>query len=108
MATDAPSFDFNHELALAVQGVVRHRHALDTVLHEAHVPQEARLRHSVAIGDAIGNLDTGNCLQYGLDAEETRAWMDDGRPGGACPAPPDPDFSEDPGAVIPDLGPPHA
>ena len=97
---EAMAFDFGAQLALAVQGVVRERHTLASVLHAAQVPAEAKLELSIAIGDAIGNLDTHNCAQYGLTVEETRAWMQAGRPAGIAPAAPEPDFSEDPGAVI--------
>ncbi len=100
MANEAAAFDYADQLALAVQGVVRDRHTLASVLHAARVPAEAKLKLSIAIGDAIGNLDTHNCTQYGLTAEETRAWMQEGRPAGIAPAAPEPDFSEDPGAVI--------
>jgi hypothetical protein len=97
---EATAFDFGAQLALAVQGVVRERHTLADVLHATHVPQESKLKLSIAIGDAIGNLDTHNCAQFGLTVEETRAWMQAGRPAGIAPAAPEPDFSEDPGAVI--------
>ncbi|HYG13134.1 MAG TPA: hypothetical protein VD885_03210 [Methylophilaceae bacterium] len=100
MGNEAEAFEYEDELSLAVQGVVRERHTLADVLHATHVPQEAKLKLSIAIGDAIGNLDTHNCTQYGLTVEETRAWMQAGRPAGIAPAAPEPDFSEDPGAVI--------
>jgi uncharacterized SAM-dependent methyltransferase len=97
----------NEQLDQTVQGVVRGHLALNAVLHRADMPEKTRQRLSVAIGNAIGNLDDRNCAEFGLTAEETRTWMKAGRLTDAIPRAPEPDFSEDPGAVIPDIHPGH-
>jgi hypothetical protein len=83
----------------AVQAVVRHNAGFDTVLDDTMTGRE-RQRLAVAIGHALGNLEPENCERYGLTADEIRSWIAAGRPAGFSPGAPEPDFSEDPGAVI--------
>lgn len=103
MSIDALTADEKEQLIKAVQGVVRGHCPLDVVLHTANITEQTRQRLSVAIGNAVGNLDDRNCSEFGLTAEETRAWMNAGRPTDVIPQAPEPDFSEDPGAVIPEV-----
>lgn len=97
------AFNERQQLNEAVQKVVRRHSALGAVIHELDIQPEACYRLSVALGDAIGNLDERNCNEFGLTVEETRAWIKAGRSADTVPSAPEPDFSEDPGAVIPDI-----
>ena len=87
------------QLNSALQAVVRRNVALDDVLDDT-IKGKERQRLAVAIGHALGNLDLHNCDRYGLTTEETRTWIEAGRPAGFSSQPPEPDFSEDPGAVM--------
>ena len=87
------------QLQNAVQAVVRRNVGFDAALDDT-IKGMQRQRLAVAIGHAVGNLGPQNCERYGLTVEEIRAWIEAGRPAGFIPRPPEPDFSEDPGAVI--------
>jgi hypothetical protein len=100
MSDDKLEFGYGEQLAEAVRNIVCRRIAFDAVLHAANIPEPDQIEFSVALGDAVGNLDEHNCAEFGLSKAETRAWMQAGRPAGSEPSAPEPDSSEDPGAVI--------
>jgi len=94
-------FSYGPQLAEAVRRIVRDRVSLDDVLHTDNIPEPDWLKFDVALGDAIGNLDLHNCTKFGLSVEETRDWIEAGRPASPPSTLPQPDHNEDPGAVIP-------
>jgi len=101
MADKLIGFNYDTQVREALRQIVCGRQGLDTVIEAAHIPPEDKMQFSVILGDTLGDLNEENCVEYGLSREDTLAWMNDGRPAGAQPSAPSPDYSEDPGAVIP-------
>lgn len=100
MSDEKLQFDYNEQLQEAVRAIVCDKTTFEAAMKAANIPEQDELELAVALGDAIGNLDLHNCADYGLSVEETRAWIRAGRPAGSVPSAPQPDHSEDPGAVI--------
>lgn len=96
------NFRYEDQLRVALEQVVCGRLGLVTVIESADIPENDKMEFSVMFGDALGDLNEHNCTDYGLSEKDTIAWMNDGRPAGSHPSAPEPDSSEDPGAVIPD------
>jgi len=101
MAEKLAGFDYDNQIKEALKQIVCGRLGLDTVIESANIPANDKMEFSVILGDTLGDLNEENCVDYGLSREDTLAWMNDGRPAGSQPSSPVPDFSEDPGAVIP-------
>lgn len=101
MQDELTGFGYENQLREALKLIVCGRVGLDEAIASANIPPEDKMQFSVILGDTLGDLNEENCTDYGLTREDTLAWMDDGRPAGSQPSAPAPDFSEDPGAVIP-------
>lgn len=95
------NFRYENQLKAALKQIVRGRLGLITVIESANIPESDKMGFSVILGDTVGDLNEHNCADYGLSEKDTLAWINDGRPAGSQPSAPEPDFSEDPGAVIP-------
>lgn len=102
MQDQQTNFRYENELRVALRQIVCDRLGLIPVIESAHIPESDKMGFSVILGDTVGDLDEHNCADYGLSEKDTIAWINDGRPAGSQPSAPEPDFSEDPGAVIPD------
>src|SRR5438045_2188137 len=105
MSDSELNFRYGEQLAQTVRQIVCKGAALDAALHEANIPEQDHLLFAVAVGDAVGNLDVHNCVDLGLSVEETDAWIKAGRPAGSSSSVLQPDYTEDPGAVIQVRGP---
>lgn len=100
---DKPAdFRYEDQLRVALKQMVCDRLDLITAIESANIPESDRMGFSVILGDSLGDLNEHNCADFGLSEADTIAWMNDGRPAGSQPSAPEPDFSEDPGAVMPD------
>ena len=105
MSEKQTSFRYEKELRAALEQIVCGRQGLIPVIESANIPKADKTEFSVMLGDALGDLNEHNCADFGLSEKDTIAWMNDGRPAGSEPSPPIQDYSEDPGAVIPDRAP---
>lgn len=101
MSDKLNNFRYENQLRAALKQIVCDRLDLITVIKAAGIPESDHMEFSVILGDTLGDLDKHNYSDHGLTEEETIAWIKDGRPAGSLPSAPVPDYSEDPGAVIP-------
>ena len=101
LSDELAGFGYMNELKEALRKIVVERLAMDAVSKSLNIPASDKTAFSVILGDSLGDLNERNCSEYGLSEKDTIAWMNDGRPAGSYPSAPEPDFSEDPGAVIP-------
>jgi hypothetical protein len=96
------NFRYENQLREGLKQIVCGRLDLVAVIESANIPANDKMEFSVILGDTVGDLNEHNCTDYGLSVKDTITWINDGRPAGSQPSAPEPDFSEDPGAVMPD------
>lgn len=101
MSDKLNNFRYENQLRAALKQIICDKLDLIMVIESAGIPESDHMEFSVILGDTLGDLDEHNYADYGLPEKDFIAWIRDGRPAGSQPSAPVPDYSEDPGAVIP-------